>query len=179
MASPYVVTIFFPESTGSSFTTLAYESHIVGLGKALLWDIGHWDQNVFDVGSASLTSSFTTLAHSGGIKELSFAALAFSGTVSGHFASFTALSYVGTVQMASFTTLEFQSTVNSTRASFTSLETSGNVVFFQAASSFTATVQVTWGLTVPPSVPNRAEEKANEILARRLNRQRRKHDSFP
>src|SRR3990167_1998435 len=121
MASPYVVTIFFPESTGSSFTTLAYESHIVGLGKVLLWDIGHWDQNVFDIGSAGLTSSFTTLAHSAGIKELSFSALVYSGTISGHFASFTALSFVGTLKTASFTTLACTSSINSTRASFTTL----------------------------------------------------------
>ena len=156
MASPYVVTIFFPESTGASFTTLEYSAHVVGLGKALLWDIGHWDTHVFDVGSSGLTSSFTTLVHSGNVKELSFTALAFSGTVSGHFASFTALSMAATVKGPSFTTLEYSAVVSTARGSFTALETSGNVVFFVSASSF-ATLEFTSGIAAQPITPNQSE----------------------
>lgn len=178
MVSPYVVTIFFPESTGSSFTTLQYSGQVVGLGKALRFDIGQWDTHVFDIGAAGLTSSFTTLSNSGGIKELSFSAFAFAGTISGFFASFTAISMAATVKGPSFTTLGFQSVISTARASFTALETSGRVVFAIATSSFT-TMGYVGSLFIPPVPRNFADEKSNEILGRRLNRRRRKHDSFP
>ena len=173
MVSAHVVTILFPEAgiSHSSFTTLESSGHIIGLGKALIWDSGHWDTDVFDIGSAGLTSSFTTLAHSAGFKELGFTTIAFSARFAAT-ASFSTIANSAAVKELSFTNLAYAGILNTARGSFTILQTSGNVVFFQAASSFTS-VEFSVGLTIPPVPRDFAEEKAKEIFSREIARRRR------